>query len=148
MLLGSAASIPDEARALDVGWGEAWGNGRFTEAGDRVASHMVPAERLRWVRRLLAPIAGRWLAWQDCILSDVLVEARAEEGYDARPVLGQITAPVLMVAGERDTFLPREVIEETSRGIADCTVVWREGAGHDRTISSSRTRDDVLAFLG
>jgi pimeloyl-ACP methyl ester carboxylesterase len=80
-------------------------------------------------------------------LADVLVETQAEMDYDARPVLSQITAPVLIIAGDRDRFLPREVIEETARGITDCTVIWHVGHSHIKTIKGKRTPGEVLAFL-
>jgi len=147
VLLGSAATIPEEAKELDRRWGEAWGHGRFTEAGEAMLAEVLPAENLAWLRRLLAPLAGRMLAAWDCNLGDVLVETQAEMAYDARSVLPQITAPVLIVAGDRDLFLPREVIEATAAGISDSTVIWREGAGHVRTIRSKQTTSDVLAFL-
>ncbi len=148
VLLASTAVIPEEAKALDRRWGEAWGHGRFTEAGEGMLAEVIPGEGIRWLRRLLAPLAGRMLASWGCNLSDVLVETQAEMDYDARGVLPQITAPVLIIAGDRDMFLPREAIEETARGIADCTVIWHEGHSHVRTIKGKRTPGEVLDFLG
>lgn len=147
VLLGSTAVIPEAAKALDRQWGEAWGNGRFTEAGAGMLAEALPDERLRRLRRLLAPLAGRWLASLPHNLSDVLVETQAEMDYDARAVLSQITAPVLIIAGGRDLFLPREVIEETASGIADCQVIWHPGDGHAGTIRSKRSAVETLAFL-
>lgn len=145
VLLGSAARIPEEAKELDRRLGEPWGHGRFTEAGEGMLAEVLPGEGLRPVRRLLAPLAGRMLAGMRYNLADVLVETQAEMAYDARPVLSQITAPVLIVAGDRDLFLPREVIEETAAGLRTCRVVWRPGQGHVRTIRGAT--DVVLAYL-
>lgn len=147
VLLASSAVVPQESKELDRRWGEAWGHGRFTEAGEGMLAEVLPGERQRWLRHLLAPLAGGVLASMRYNLADVLVETQAEMDYDARPVLPQITAPVLIIAGDRDIFLPREVIEETARGIADCTVVWHEGLSHVQTIRGKRTAGEVLAFL-
>ena len=143
VLLASAAMIPAEAKEMD----RRWGHGQFTEAGEGMLAAALPGQHLGWVRHLFAPLAGRMLASSRRNLGDVLVETQAEMDYDARSVVPQITAPVLIVAGDRDIFLPREVIERTAAGIRDCTVVWHHGHGHVRTIRSRRTTNDVLAFL-
>lgn len=145
VLLGSTAVIPEEGQALDRRFGEALGNGRFTEAGEAALEEMPVRSPL--ARRLLAPIVGRMLASWHLNGSDVLVEMEAEMAYDARPILAQVTAPVLIVAGTGDFLLPREVIEETARGLRDCTVIWHDGANHVRTIKGTRTAGEVLAFL-
>ena len=145
-LLGSTAVIPDQTKALDRRFGEALGNGRFTEAGEAGLEEMPVRSPL--LRRLLAPIVGRMLASKDLNGPDVLVEMEAEMAYDARPILPQVTAPVLIVAGSGDILLPREVIEETARGLRDCTVIWHDGENHVRTIKGKRTAVEVLEFLG
>lgn len=66
---------------------------------------------------------------------------------DARPVLHQITAPVLVIAGDQDIFFTRDNVEETTRLIPDCTVVWYEGRGHGGTGSDKRVPRDLTTFL-
>ncbi len=144
-LLGSTAVIPDATKALDRRFGEALGNNRFTEAAEAGLEEMPVSSPL--LRRLLAPIVGRMLASKDVNGPDVLVEMEAEMAYDARPILPQVTAPVLIVAGTGDVLLPREAIEETAQGLRDCTVIWHDGANHIRTIKGKRTAGEVLDFL-
>jgi len=145
VLLGSTAVIPEETKALDRRFGEALGNGRFTEAAEAGLEEMPVRSPL--LRRLLAPVVGRMFASWDLNLADVLVEMEAEMAYDARPILPQVTAPVLIVAGSGDILLPREVIEETARGLRDCTVIWHDGDNHVRTIKGKRAVGEVLEFL-
>ncbi len=146
VLLGSTAVIPEPTKALDRRFGEALGNGRFTEAGEAGLEEMPVRSPL--LRRLLAPFVGRMIASKDLNGPDVLVEMEAEMAFDARPILPQVTAPVLIVAGTGDVLLPREVIEETAQGLRDCTVIWHDGENHGRTIRSPRTAGEVLDFLG
>ena len=146
VLLGSTAVIPEETKALDRRFGEALGNGRFTEAGEAGLEEMPVRSPL--LRRLLAPIVGRMLASWHLNRPDVLVEMEAEMAYDARPILPKVTAPVLIVAGTGDFLLPREAIEETARGLRDCTVIWHDGENHVRTIKGKRAVGEVLEFLG
>jgi pimeloyl-ACP methyl ester carboxylesterase len=78
---------------------------------------------------------------------DVLVEARADLGYDSRPVLPRIRVPVLLICGDRDRFFSRQVVEETAALIPDCTLVWKPGKGHLGTASSRHIPDEVLGFV-
>jgi pimeloyl-ACP methyl ester carboxylesterase len=79
---------------------------------------------------------------------DFLVEGRAEQAYDSRAVLPRITAPVLLVVGDRDRAFPWAYVEETAGLIPDCTVVKCRGRGHVGTAMSRRVPRNVLAFLG
>jgi len=147
VLDASAATATDEGLEADRKYGEALGHGRFAEAGEALLEEMAPGDRLRPMRRLLGPLLGRMLASSGNNLPDVLVETQAEMGVDARPVLPQITAPVLLIAGDQDMFLTREIVEETARLIPDCTLVWYEGLDHGKTALNKRVPGDVLAFV-
>lgn len=147
VLDASAATSTDDALEVDRRYGEALGHGRFAEAGEVLLEGMAPGDRLRPVRRVLGPLLGRMLASSGNNLPDVLVETHAEMGVDARPVLPQITAPVLIIAGDQDPFLPRGIVEETARLIPDCTLIWYEGMDHGKTATNKRVPGDVLGFV-
>lgn len=147
VLDASAATATDEGLEADRRYGEALGHGRFAGAGEALLEEMAPGDRLRPMRRFLGPLLGRMLASSGNNLPDVLVETQAEMGVDARPVLPQITAPVLLIAGDQDMFLTREIVEETARLIPDCTLVWYEGLDHGKTALNKRVPGDVLAFV-
>jgi pimeloyl-ACP methyl ester carboxylesterase len=146
-LVASSAAITDEGKAADRRYGEALGHGRFTEAAQALLEEIAPGDRLRSPRRLLAPVLGRMLATSGYNLPDVLVETQAEMDVDARPVLHQITAPVLIIAGDQDIFFTPDIVDETTRLIPDCTVVRYQGRGHGGTASDKRVPDDVIDFL-
>jgi pimeloyl-ACP methyl ester carboxylesterase len=118
------------------------------ERGDRrgaavvFGEYLLPGRSMRALRRVLAPLMARRMVPVD----DVLVEARADLGYDSRPVLPRIRVPVLLICGDRDRFFSRDVVEETAALIPDCTLVWKAGKGHLGTASSRHIPDEVLAF--
>jgi pimeloyl-ACP methyl ester carboxylesterase len=115
----------------------------MTAAGAAFAEYVLPGDRLRWVRRLVAPIPARWLTPP----GDILVEVESELTFDSTEVLSSIRAPVLLLGGDRDRIFPREVVEETAALIPDCTLVWYPGKGHVGTASSRRVTGDVLSFV-
>ncbi len=146
-LVASSASI--SARSLEAAgrYGEALGHERFTEAALVELEDMVPGERRRRLRRLLAALLGRVIAASGNNPPDVLVETRAIMDADARPVLHQITAPVLIIVGDQDLDFPPDIVEETARLIPDCTVVRYEGRDHGGATFDKRAPGDVLDFL-
>jgi pimeloyl-ACP methyl ester carboxylesterase len=147
-LVASSAAITEAGKETDRRFGEALGNGRFTEAAGQLLEEMLsPGQSRRAVTRLLAPLLGRVLAGSGYNLADVLVETRAEMDLDARPVLSQITAPVLIIAGDQDIFYTRDIVEETIRLLPDCTVIRYEGRSHGGTAADKRVPADILTFL-
>lgn len=62
---------------------------------------------------------------------DVLpIDTDAEERHDARPELGMVSCPTLIVAGSRDTLCPPYLSHELQAGIPGARLVVYEGAGH------------------
>ena len=120
-----------------------------TGCGMAFGEYVLPGRRLRWLRRLAAPLIGRALfAEEQCPPGDVLTELRAEVEFDSREVLPTIRIPVLLVSGGRDRFFPPAVIEETAALIPECTVVRYAGKGHLGVGMDKRVASDVLAFAG
>jgi deazaflavin-dependent oxidoreductase (nitroreductase family) len=117
-------------------------------AATAFAEYLLPGREPRGLRRLLGPLLLRRAVTDDRLpREDLLVEAEAEMSADSRPVLPDLTAPVLLVAGDRDRFFPRDVVAETARLIPRCTLVRHAGAGHVRTATSTRVPHEVLAFV-
>ena len=73
--------------------------------------------------------------------------AKAEDGFDLGDRLGDITAPTLVIAGERDEIYPAEIIRGTAAGIRDCTLIVYPRIGHGGTIMHRRFVSDVTSFL-
>jgi pimeloyl-ACP methyl ester carboxylesterase len=147
VLVGAACEVSDAFKDVDYRWAVARAQGDPTAAGMVFAEYVAPGRRLTWLRRLLAPLLGRGTTAEGVPPGDLIVEARAEVAFDSRSVLPGITAPVLLVVGDRDRAFPKALVDETARLIPDCTLVWRRGRGHVGTAVSRRTPRDVLAFL-
>jgi pimeloyl-ACP methyl ester carboxylesterase len=119
-----------------------------TGCGMAFGEYVLPGDRLRWLRRLLAPAVGRALFTDHrCPSEDVLTELEAELAFDSRAVLPTIRVPVLLISGGSDRFFPPAVIDETAALIPDCTVVRYEGKGHLGTGTDKRVARDLLAFV-
>lgn len=146
-LIRTAWEVTEIGRDVDGRFAEALSAGRSGEAGATVLEELVPGAKWTWLRRLLGPLIGRWLANRGYNLPDVLVETRAEQAFDGRQILPRIAVPVVLIAGNNDRAFAKDDVEETARLIPDCTLIQYEGTNGLRTASSPRVPRDVLAFI-
>ncbi|WP_193311506.1 alpha/beta fold hydrolase [Georgenia satyanarayanai] len=147
VLAGAAARVEEWGTDVDARWARLRAEGRHEEAGAVFLEYFLPGPRHAGVRRALGPLTGRLFAGSATPPGDLLVEADAERAFDARDVLAQITAPVLLLAGEEDRFFSLDTVRETAAWIPDSTLVTYPGRGHVATISSSDVPRDVLSWL-
>jgi pimeloyl-ACP methyl ester carboxylesterase len=97
-------------------------------------------------RSLLGPAMWRLLGLDGVPVGDLIVETEAGLAFDSRVILPEITVPVLLIAGDRDQFFPRSVIEETAALIPNCTLIVHEDQGHMEVASDPRTAREVLRW--
>ncbi|NLF87525.1 alpha/beta hydrolase [Candidatus Bathyarchaeota archaeon] len=76
---------------------------------------------------------------------DLLVEGKAEVLHDSKNQLSRITAPTLVVAGDRDFFCPVPLLHETALLIPNAKLIIYKGKGHESL--GKQFKRDVLAFL-
>ncbi|WP_225755593.1 alpha/beta fold hydrolase [Actinotalea sp. Marseille-Q4924] len=145
-LVAAAWKASEWAIDVDRQLAEATARGDARGVAEAMASYVVPDERLARPRRLLVPAMARMVGRDVAADDDALVEWRAEAAFDSRPVLGEITVPVLLLAGDRDRCFEREVIVETAALIPHSTLVWYRGRGHMRTATDPRVGRDILQF--
>ena len=93
---------------------------------------------------LAAPLGGLGPYWDP---SDMIASVEAEDAFDVSDRLGEISAPTIVIGGERDASYSRELFEETTRGIPDVRLFIYEGRGHGGTVTDRRFARDVEAFL-
>jgi pimeloyl-ACP methyl ester carboxylesterase len=79
--------------------------------------------------------------------SDMLAFARAEDEFDLRDRLANITTPTLVIAGDRDAIYPADVIRGTASGLHNGTLILYPGTGHAGAITKGRFTSDVTSFL-
>lgn len=78
--------------------------------------------------------------------SDMLEVLRAEDRFDVRDRLPDITVPTLVVCGERDYFWTPEMFAETADRIPGGRLIRYPKVGHN-PLADPRFTPDVLAFL-
>jgi pimeloyl-ACP methyl ester carboxylesterase len=78
--------------------------------------------------------------------SDMLAVLRAEDAFDVRDQLPDITVPTLVVHGERDYFWTPEMFAETADRIPGGRLISYPKVGHN-PLADPRFAPDVLAFL-
>lgn len=156
-----AARHPDRFRHLALiiagcelsGWCEEIDH-RFIaalRAGDAAAAHGISLEYFmphgkESTRRLLGSALWRLMGLDGVPVGDLIVETEAGIAFDSRAVLPGITMPVLLIAGDRDRFFPRAVIEETAALIPTCTLICHEGQGHMDVANDPRAAREILDF--
>ena len=77
--------------------------------------------------------------------SDLLVTIEAEDQFNFKDHLDQISAPTLVAAGTQDPFYTPTLFRETAEVIPDARLILYDGMGHPA--SGKQFDQDVLAFL-
>ena len=84
-----------------------------------------------------------WKFWN--LKEKIFATIEAEDQFNFKEGLAQITAPTLVVAGTKDFFYTPDLVGETAAGIPDARLILYEGMGHPA--SGKEFSRDVLAFL-
>jgi pimeloyl-ACP methyl ester carboxylesterase len=119
--------------------------GAIPQALALLAAEVVPRGRGRYVAAILARQLGpHWFSADD--LNDMATTIDAEDGFDLAHC-SPIACPTLLIAGGRDRFYPRALLDETLALIPQGTLSVSRRRGHITVTSSPRTIAQVLAFL-
>jgi pimeloyl-ACP methyl ester carboxylesterase len=143
VLVGAAGRIGTEAAAAQMRYIDAVAEGR------RGAHHLAPMKvSSRIGATVLAPLM--WLL--DPLArpkdpSDMVAFARAEDAFDVTNRLADITAPTLVIGGERDNVYGLDLLRATATGVRDGRLITYTGASHASTMTDKRLGDDVAGFL-
>jgi pimeloyl-ACP methyl ester carboxylesterase len=79
--------------------------------------------------------------------SDMLVTVAAEDTFDASPELHRITAPTLLVAGDRDRYYSPELFRETAERIPNARLALYQDKGHAGVLTHKPAIREIVAFL-
>ena len=77
--------------------------------------------------------------------SDLVVTIEAEDKHNFKDRLSEITAPTLVIAGDKDPFYSETLFRETAEGIPNARLILYKGMGHPA--SGKQFSRDVLTFL-
>ena len=144
----SAHALSDEAKRLQMRVAHLAQQRRWVKASAVMLSPLLPDQGVTkylsgptvWLASLLL---GLLAAPKDP--SDLVVTVEAEDKHDFEDRLGEISAPTLVVAGERDPFYTEALFRETAEGIPNARLILYPGTGHPA--SGKQFGRDVLAFL-
>ena len=120
-----------------------------TAAGRRGAQHLAPFK----VSSKLGQVVTAPLMWLfDPLLrpsdpSDMVAFAHAEDAFDLGDRLAEISTPLLVIAGERDTVYPADIVAATAGRVQHGRLITYPGASHGSTLTHPRFPEDVASFL-
>jgi pimeloyl-ACP methyl ester carboxylesterase len=147
VLHSTAHTLGEAGKAVQWRIGELARQGRRREVCTTMLGLILPPAGIkRDVGRLAVWIAGFLLALilpKD--LSDLVITIEAEDRHTFKDRLSEITAPTLVVAGDKDPFYSETLFRETAEGIPHARLILYPGMGHPA--SGKHFRQDVLAFL-
>ena len=149
--LTAAALICTGARILDE---QAWSD-RITRVRASGTSSLVTASAERWfapgfLEHQPSRSSALLHSLSDAADAGYAAACGALAGFDVRDRLGEITAPVLAVAGAHDDVCPPASLEQIATGVRDGRLVVLEGASHQAPAERPEDVADLLRrhFLG
>lgn len=117
--------------------------GKWRQVGAVMLEFVI---RPAWYRDALIWLASPLMALnkpQDP--SDLIVTIDAEDKFDFKDRLPEITVPTLVIAGAEDPGYTEQLFSETAAGIPDSRLILYPGMGHPAR--GRQFESDVLAFL-
>ena len=119
-------------------------------AHGRRGAHFLAAQKVSSQTAALPLAALMWLL--DPLLrpkdpSDMVAFARAEDAFDLRDRLGEISAPLLVIAGGRDSVYPADIVRDTAAHVQHGRLLVYPRAGHGGTITRRTFSRDIADFL-
>lgn len=140
----AAACLGDDGRRHQRRLAELTVAGRPREGWAQLAPALATTTPGRWAMR-----AASWLAGgpgpQEA--GDLLAVIEAEDAFDVRARLNEVTAPTLVLGGALDGFYSAELFVTTADGIPDARLLLRPRSGHVGTLAHRSAARAVTAFL-
>jgi pimeloyl-ACP methyl ester carboxylesterase len=136
----SAYTLSDLTKGIQMRAGDLARQRQWKAAYATMFGPMHYSRPVIWIVSLLA---GMLAAPHDP--SDFVVTIEAEDKFNFKDRLEQITAPTLVAAGDQDPFYPAALFRETAEGIPHARLILYKGMGHPA--GGKQFRQDVLHFL-
>jgi pimeloyl-ACP methyl ester carboxylesterase len=145
----SAYTLSDIAKSVQLRVGHLARQRQWRAAYAALLAFIVPrsgvmkyaAKPLIWLGSML----GGMLFGAPADPSDLVVTIEAEDKHDFKNRLMQITAPTLVIAGDKDPFYTEALFRDTATGIPNAKLILYKGMGHPA--SGKQFSRDVLTFL-
>jgi pimeloyl-ACP methyl ester carboxylesterase len=79
--------------------------------------------------------------------SGMVAVLMAEDAFDLGNRLHEITAPTLLIGGDRDCNYSPDLMKQTAERIPHARLIMYPGRHHNETLTDRRLFHDILAFL-
>jgi pimeloyl-ACP methyl ester carboxylesterase len=148
VLVVSASRLSAEGRETCERWRKLAQGRRWRELWADMASVNVTSKASKRIASALMGTFGRFVLGAPSDPSDFLTTLKADLDHDTTGRLSGLSAPTLIIGGNRDPFFSENLLRETAARIPDAELRVYEGVGHG--VPKERKRryeDDVLAFL-
>ena len=122
--------------------------GDVAQAYARLAAGLVPRGPVGWLAGAAGGAGGPRAYPHAGELSDLAAVMLAECAFDLCAGEHRITAPTLLVAGDRDRFYDRDLLEQTVTCCTDGRLRMYAHRGHVTVLIDRRFGPDVLGFIG
>lgn len=110
------------------------------------AEGLRPLARRDWLGNAVVWLGSLLLALRPPKdLSDLVITIEAEDRHDFKDRLAEISAPTLVIAGDKDPFYSEALFRETASGIPHARLILYAGMGHPA--AGTQFEQDVLRFL-
>ena len=145
VVVASAYRLGDEGRLAQLHAAEALTEGRRDDA----AAALLPMFTTNPAAKSLLAQVGRAVGGGMFAHAspDLAITLFAEDDVDLRDRLDQITAPTLVIGGDRDPVYPVELFGETAERMQHGRLILLPGKGHLSVQGGPFLARDVLAFL-
>lgn len=143
VIASSGYTLENATRQAQLRYGEA------AYAGKRALHHMAGVGFKSPVAQRLAA-AGMWLAdpfARPKNPADTLAFIRAEDAFDLTGRLGEISAPTLVLGGDRDGAYSTDTFRRTADGIPNSRLIIYPDTTHIGVMKHPRFVPDIVAFL-
>lgn len=119
--------------------------GRPRQASAEIMGLLGPGPGARRVLRAVGWLIGR--AMYGKATPDMIATINAEDAFNLRDRLHEISAPTLVVGGENDGFYNEKLFTETAALIPNGRLILYEGKGHMGASAAPGLVSEVLGFL-
>ena len=148
VLVVSASRLSEEGRETCERWGKLARERRWRELWAGMASVNVTSKANKRIASAFMGSFGRFVLGAPSDPSDFLTTLEADLEHDTTERLPGLSAPTLIIGGNRDPFFSEGLLRETAARIPNAELRVYEGVGHGVPKERKRSyEDDVLAFL-
>ena len=145
VLISSACRLGPVGRKSQADVAGALRAGRPRAAGAIVARALIPAAG--WLAGCGGWLVGARAFGAEADRADLVATIEAEDGFDLARCRSPISAPTLIVGGQRDRFYPPDLFAETAALIPGSSLVTAPRRGHLGVTRDRRALARITGFL-